>query len=328
MPHYPVPFTFGNYDLLEALPTGGSGAVYKAHHRERGDMVAIKFFDHDPKREPTRYSYFVNEQSLLRAITTHRQHPYIIKHVSHNFTKEPFYIVTRYIEEAHSLTTMVNKSCEPGFVLRVVEQLSTALDYIHYAHPNYSPIVHRDVNPNNILIDNNGNAVLIDFGSALHAQFALKEEKGLGTVAYMPPEQYEGGEVPATDQFALAAVTLRMLTGKDFLPSNTQAARNKLKQLNDRENGKNEVRKMLGHKYTHTAAVISIAMSYNPDSRYASCETFAYYLRNALQADACELTPTYLKTRTRGEWGWLGWIIMVAIITGALIMLVLGIIGG
>lgn len=320
MPHYPVPYRFGrSYQLLELLPDGSSGAVYKAR-QTNGAMVALKFFDHDPAREATRFAYFTNEQNLLRAITADRQHPYIIKHVEHNFTKEPFYVVTRYIEGAQQLGTLIGKPLPAAFVLRVVEQVSNALDYIHYGNNTYSPIVHRDVNPNNILIDKEGNAVLIDFGSALHAQFALTEEKGLGTIPYMPPEQYDGNEKPATDQFALAMVTLVMLTGNVVLPNSVQAAQKKLNQL--ASNNYAQVRRLLGDRRQHVTEVIVTALAMNPDNRYASCEEFAYRLRGALQQDGADLQQRMVLPRQRNV-DWIGWVLMGVFIVGALLVLLL-----
>ena len=318
MPRLPVPGRFQKFDLLEELPEGASGAVYRARYRD--DMVVIKFFDRDTTRAATLFSYFTNEQLLLREMTNHRQHPHIVDYVTHNFTRKPFYVVTRYVEGARSLNEMVGRPLHPGFALRAVEHISSALDYAHHAHPTYSPIIHRDVKPANILIDSTGSAVLIDFSIASHPHFAGENESGLGSPPYMPPEQYRGEEVPATDQFALAAVALYMLAGKPLLPNNSRQAPKKLDWL--QETGYEEVRKLLADR-PYTAEVLIRALSYDPASRYATCEEFAYQLRLALRQDGQNLDEAVVPARP-GR-GWLGTAAMALVGLIALAVLIVAI---
>jgi serine/threonine protein kinase len=315
MPRLSVPGRFQKFDLLEELPEGASGAVYRAQYRD--DMVVIKFFDRDTTRAATLFSYFTNEQLLLREMTNHRQHPHIVDYVTHNFTRKPFYVVTRYVEGARSLNEMVGRPLHPGFALRVVEHISSALDYAHHAHPTYSPIIHRDVKPANILIDSTGSAVLIDFSIARHPHFAGDEESGLGSPPYMPPEQYRGEEVAATDQFALAAVALHMLAGKPLLPNDSRQAPKKLDRL--QETGYDEVRKLLADQ-PYTAEVLIRALAYDPASRYATCEEFAYQLRHALRQDGQNLEKVVIPAPRKGGWFGIAAMALVGLIALAVLI--------
>lgn len=290
MPPLPVPHQFSkSLYVLEELPRGASGTVYRARYTPDNSMVVIKFFDHHITH--ALFSYFSNEQLLLREIGNHRQHEHIVKYVTHNFAREPFFLVTRYVEGARNVESIVGVPLPPGLVLRVSEQIGDALDYVHWGHPQYQPIIHRDVKPGNILLDARGNAVLIDFSIARHPHFTLEEEKGLGSLPYMPPEQYRGEEVGNTDQFALAAVVFHMLVGVPLLPNNRSAYK-KLEHLRDTQYA--EVAKRLGDARTHTAAVLIKALAFEPADRYETCGAFAAALRKAFADDGLSIAVATL----------------------------------
>ncbi len=283
------PFKLGSFEVLEQIGFGLSGNVYKARYRD-GTMVALKVLSRARQKDPTVLGYFTNEQLLLREIAQHRRHPHIVEYFSSNFTSPPFYLATRLVEGARSLETIigdrplmpVGKPQPADFVVRVVSQIAGALDYLHTGHPTFRPIVHRDVKPANILIDAAGNAVLIDFSIASHPNYALVDEKNLGTPGYMAPEQYTGEEKPASDQFALALVALHMLTGRRPLPERKTTS---LKQIERwRDSRYEDVVRMLEHR-VHTADVLIRALAYHPAHRYESCEVFADRLRRALAQD-------------------------------------------
>jgi Serine/threonine protein kinase len=219
------------------------------------------------------------------------------------------------------------------FVVRVVSQIASALDYLHTGHPTYRPIIHRDVKPSNILIDSNGNAVLIDFSIASHPHYALVDEKNLGTPGYMAPEQYEGREMPASDQFALAVIALQMLTGRRPLPGSATASLKQIERWRDTKH--EEIVQMLGNR-THTADALRRALAYDPAARYESCEIFADQLRRALVQDGenVHAQPERIRGRSSAPHsigravfspfvlGWIGMGIVVAI---ALVMLILAV---
>lgn len=289
MPEIPVPSQLGNFEVLDIIGVGLSGEVYRARYRD-GTMVALKVLARRHRNNPTVFGYFTNEQTLLRELSEYRRHPHIVEYITSNFNRPPFYLATRLVEGARSLEAFlgdrplmpVGKPQPASFVVRVISQIASALDYLHVGHPTYSPIIHRDVKPANILIDAEGNAVLIDFSIASHPYYALTDEKTLGTPGYMAPEQYEGREVPASDQFALAIIALHMLTGRRPLPNSATASLKQIEQWRDTRC--EAITRWLGDR-THTADVLRRALAYEPKDRYASCEEFADQLRRALVQD-------------------------------------------
>jgi eukaryotic-like serine/threonine-protein kinase len=273
-------YKIGNCVIEEHLGAGLSGEVYKARYKDK--IVALKVFSQEREQDSTVQGYLLNEHMLLREVTAHRHHENIVEYVNSRESSPPMYLMTCYIDGAQALEKLIHQSFTAGFVLHVVEKLASALDYLHYGHPTYRPIIHRDVKPHNVLIGADNRVVLIDLSIARSPNFGLEKERGLGTVQYMPPEQYEGREVPATDQFALAVMTLHMLTGQELLPREKHKARDKLFDLRNSDYA--EVRELMGQR-THTAEALIKALQYAPGERYASCEEFAFHLRQGLAAD-------------------------------------------
>jgi hypothetical protein len=341
MPEIPIPSRLGNFEILDLIGVGLSGEVYKARYHD-GTMVALKVLAMRHHKNPTVFGYFTNEQLLLREVAQHRRHPHIVEYLTSNLNRPPYYLATRLVEGARGLDALLGdrplmpasgKPQPASFVVRVVSQIASALDYLHTGHPTYSPIIHRDVKPSNILIDSNGNAVLIDFSIASHPHYALVDEKNLGTPGYMAPEQYEGREMPASDQFALAVIALQMLTGRRPLPNSATSSLKQIERWRDTKH--EEIVRLLGNR-THTADVLRRALAYDPAARYESCEIFADQLRRALVQDGENVhaqperirgqSPTPHSTRhvafSPFILGWVGMGIVVAI---ALLMLILAV---
>lgn len=309
----------GSCEILGQLGTGLSGDVYKARYRGK-TPVALKVFSKDREQDRTVLGYFLNEQMLIREVTEHRKHPNIVQYITSREAQPPMYLATQYIENARALETMIGRPLAASFVAHVVEKVASALDYLHYGNPKYSPIIHRDVKPHNVLIGPNDEVILIDLSIARFPAYVLEDERGLGTVQYMPPEQYEGQEVPATDQFALAVTALQMLVGRSLIPSDKTAAREKLSDL--REDNYDELRQLLGDR-THTAEVLIKALQYAPGDRFASCEEFADRLRQALTDDGEAMDTLRSPRQLPRAFLEIGVIVLVAIIAIALLLLYL-----
>ncbi len=314
------------YREIQLIGEGLTGKVYLAEDTQTGRRVAIKVFL-GSKEQRVVYQYFLNEAQLLRRITEHRRHPHIVEYVESDFAKEPYCLTTAYID-GPSLNKQIGGRPQPAWlVLSVVEQIGSALDYLHYGHPEMSPIVHRDVKPENIVLNERYEAFLIDFSIACHPGFAIDDEENLGTPGYMAPERHRGvgAEKPESDQFALAIVALQMLTGKAPLPSDRKTAKQQLDRW--KMTGYAEIRRLLGDKRRHTAEVLIKALSYEPSQRYSSCEQFADALRTALKQDGEAITPPRivpkpLQTPRQGlsllpEWMLVGLIVLLSFIMAA-----------
>ncbi|MEP6688690.1 MAG: Ig-like domain-containing protein, partial [Gemmatimonadales bacterium] len=153
------------------------------------------------------------ERFKHEAITiAHLHHPNIVSVYSVRQAEGLHFFVMRYVH-GRSLEHVVQRAGRlPLPVVRsILHQVGSALTYAHR-----SRVVHRDVKPGNILIDEEGNAIVTDFGIAKAAERPSRTLTGalVGTPAYMSPEQCSGGEVSgASDQYSLGAVLYELLTG-------------------------------------------------------------------------------------------------------------------
>jgi len=206
-----VLFRLGPYDVLDELGRGGMGTVYKGYSLKLARFVAIKVFS--PKRR-------ANEIDLLRfqnevMLAARLRHPNIIAvYDSGEDEGRPYYVMD--LIERGSLATRIEKTKElPRSLLVAIVKTARAL---HFAHEK--GIVHRDIKPDNILLDENDEPFVSDFGIAkdlIAAPDLTREGRALGTPFYMPPEQ-ANGEVqhigPHSDVYALGATLYHLLAGR------------------------------------------------------------------------------------------------------------------
>jgi eukaryotic-like serine/threonine-protein kinase len=199
----------GDYQVVRRLGRGGMGTVYLA--RRDGQLFAIKITV-DP--HPTALARLRREARALRELV----HPSIVRIEDTGSYEHGFYVAMEYIEGPTSRESLARVD-RLDDVLRPLLQVGEALAAAHERG-----IVHRDVKPDNILIDRSGTAKLVDFGLAKglpgtpaheHATLAdplTRTGATLGTVGYAAPEQLTGRTVdPRTDQFGLCATLYELL---------------------------------------------------------------------------------------------------------------------
>jgi tetratricopeptide (TPR) repeat protein/predicted Ser/Thr protein kinase len=206
-----TPEVIGKYELREELGRGGMGIVYRAYDRVLKRSVALKMIN-DPKRAGGKLlKRFTQEASIIARLHDPRLVP--IFEVG-EYEKKPYFVME--LIEGRSLQRLLREETVPGRrVAEIVREVALALKH---AHEN--GIIHRDVKPENILIDSSGNPRLMDFGLAIDEE---TEERFtapgaiLGTPEYMSPEQAAGATselTEATDIYALGAILYHALVGK------------------------------------------------------------------------------------------------------------------
>ncbi len=198
------------YQILEEIGRGGMGVVYKARQQNPNRIVALKMIlagEHAGPRERTRLR---NEAEAAAQIA----HPNIVQIIESGEHDGLPFLAMEYVDGGN-LTRMLRATPQPiRWASRLTETLARA---IHVAHK--AGIVHRDLNPTNVLMTQKGSPKIGDFGLAkflLAADGISQNGVMLGTPSYMAPEQISNGgrNVDArTDVYALGAVLYEMLTG-------------------------------------------------------------------------------------------------------------------
>ncbi len=204
--------SISHYKILEKLGEGGMGVVYKAHDTRLNRDVALKFLPHGLSTHEPERARFLQEAQAAAALN----HPNIctihdiITELDPNGSGVQF-IVMEYIDgktlRSLSQSTINDQQSAIGLAIQIGEAL-------HEAHMH--GIVHRDVKTENIMINSKHQVKVMDFGLA-KLKGSLKRTKTsstVGTLAYMAPEQIQGGEVDArSDIFSFGVVLYEMLTG-------------------------------------------------------------------------------------------------------------------
>ena len=201
----------GRYEIKRELGKGGMGMVYLAHDRELDEDVAIKVVRRDLIGEdPTLLERLKSELRLARRIS----HRNVVRSHDLGEWEGLYFLSMEYIQG----TTVADLVASHGRLsvdstLAIATQLVDALVVAHAAQ-----IIHRDIKPGNLLVDETGALKVTDFGLARPAQRSSElTQAGLvvGTPRYMSPEQLMGGDVDArTDLFATGAVLYECLTGR------------------------------------------------------------------------------------------------------------------
>lgn len=203
--------TVRGYELRERIGAGGFGAVYRAYQPVVEREVAIKVILPQYANNPD----FVHNFEAEAYLVAHLEHPFIVPLFDYWREPDGAYLVMRFYQ-AGSLRHSLEQSgpLPVNRVAEVLTQIAGALDTAHRHH-----VIHRDVKPENILLDHEGNAYVADFGIAKRVDQSngKKDEKEnfSGTLAYAAPELLkQQPTTPQSDIYSLGYLVYEMLTGK------------------------------------------------------------------------------------------------------------------
>jgi serine/threonine protein kinase len=207
----------GRYKVLEMIGGGGMANVYLAHDMILDRDVAVKMLRLD----------FANDEEFIRRFHREAQsatslaHPNIVNIYDVGEENDLYYIVMEFVE-GQTLKQYIqqNSSLNVENAIGIMRQLTSAISHAHQNH-----IIHRDIKPQNILIDLNGNVKITDFGiaMALSATSITQTNSVLGSVHYLSPEQARGGMANRkSDIYSLGIVMFELLTGR--LPFSGESA--------------------------------------------------------------------------------------------------------
>jgi serine/threonine protein kinase len=198
----------GHYRLYEPIGTGGMATVYRGEQLTIQRTVAIKVLSSALAGDEEFVTRFRREAETAARL----EHPHIVPVYDFGAVGGVLYVVMRYLPGG-TLAQRLKRFGLPSLAdtADLLNQIASALDY---AHKN--GVVHRDIKPANILLDEEGRAYLADFGIARLLNTAgTTITTGIGTPAYMAPEQFTGGTIePRTDIYALGVMLYVMTVGK------------------------------------------------------------------------------------------------------------------
>jgi serine/threonine protein kinase len=217
-----IPEKIGKYTVINEVGRGSTGIVYLSHDAYYGRDVAIKVYNMDAGSDEERAriarKMFLSEAHLVGML----QHPNILPIYDAGEENGHCYIVTEHIHGARTLASY----CRADNLLRiddVVEIVYKCAKALHYAHSR--GVIHRDVKPSNIMLTQDSDVRIIDFGIALVADSEISRIEGIaGSPSYMSPEQVQSLELTnRSDLYSLGAVMYELLTGsRPFRAGNLQ----------------------------------------------------------------------------------------------------------
>lgn len=207
------------YEILELLGQGGMGAVYKARDTELERLVALKLIRPELASNPEILRRFKQELILAREVT----HRNVIRIFDLGQAKGIKFITMEFVEGRDLRTVLRERGkLSPDEAVQIIAQVCRALDAAHAAG-----VVHRDLKPQNIMLDAKGRVYVMDFGIAHSLETPGMTQTGalMGTPEYMSPEQAKGMKVDArSDLFALGIIFYEMLTGASPYKADTALA--------------------------------------------------------------------------------------------------------
>ena len=258
----------GLYEVKELIGSGGMANVYKAVMLGRngpvpaGTVVAVKVLRQEYTHDPELVRRFKNESKAISLLN----HLNIVKVYDVSVNDQLQYIVMEYVD-GMTLREYLNERGGKLTSRETVHFISQILKALEHAHAN--GVVHRDIKPQNIMLLDNGQLRMMDFGIARisRAENQLLSGKTMGSVHYISPEQAKGDETDCTsDIYSVGVMMYEMLSGQ--LPFDAEdAVEVAIKQISDQPKSLHEIAPQV------PAALVEItekAMAKLPQNRYAS----------------------------------------------------------
>ena len=212
---------FDGFEIMRQLHASHRSHVFLAVDKESGKQVVLKIPSVELRNDPAYLERFLMEEWVARRI----DNAHVLKPCDQTRKRNYLYIVTEYIE-GRSLSQWMTDHPNPDIdtVRDIVEQIARGLQALHRQE-----MLHQDLRPNNVMIDNTGTVKLIDFGSVRVAGLAetgdaAHQQQILGTAQYTAPEYFLGeAGSRRSDLFSLGVIAHQMLSGRT--PYGTQVAR-------------------------------------------------------------------------------------------------------
>jgi predicted Ser/Thr protein kinase len=326
----------GRYRLEAKLGSGGMSTVYLARDETLDRPVAVKVMHREMSEQPDQLERFRREARAVAKLS----HPNVVAVIDAGEDGGHPYIVFEYVE-GENLKQRIKRlgPLEPQEALAYAIEIGGGLAVAHDRK-----MVHRDIKPQNVLIDAEGRAKVTDFGIArqLEQQGVTDTGRVLGTTDYVSPEQAMGhGVDPRSDVYSLGVVLYEMLTGEVPFSADTQVGV-AMKHVNEELP---DVQRRRPELSAAAALTIERATTKDPDKRYKSVGEMIDDLETALEVEAAragstegEATTVLKAVRPRRRWlrgrswrsvaGAAGVLLLAAAAVAAVVIISSGDVGG
>ena len=275
-----------HYEIIRMLGHGGMNHVYLAQDLLNSQKVVLKFPNDDLFGNVAVFERYKREGEIGSRLS----HPYIQRLLNTDEERCEHYLVTEYIQ-GRTLRAVLEEHAPsplpPQEAIRIIIQVCEAMAYAHE-----HGVFHRDIKPENIMLLDNGDIKIIDFGVALLEGARRVTWRGLsgtvGTPDYMAPEQLRGGRGTASsDIYAVGAILYEMLCGRvPFEGENVFAIMN--------QHASQDPPSILQFDPTLSPALATVVMRAirrDPDKRYKSINDLLYDLRHLDKVKPAEYKP-------------------------------------
>lgn len=261
------------YEILALLGQGGMGAVYKARDTELDRLVALKIIRPELTTNPEILKRFKQELILARQVT----HRNVIR-IFDLGQADGFKFITMEYLEGQDLRAMLREKgkLEPAEAAKIILQICRALEVAHG-----EGVIHRDLKPQNIMLDANGRAYVMDFGIARSAYLPGMTQTGalVGTPEYMSPEQAKGEKLDErSDLFSLGTILYELIVGQSPYYSDTPLA-TLWKRIQEKAKPLTEIDPTVPKPLSD---IVAKALEIEPENRFASALEFAQHLESWL----------------------------------------------
>jgi tRNA A-37 threonylcarbamoyl transferase component Bud32 len=317
----------GRYRLEAKLGSGGMSTVYLARDQTLDRQVAVKVMHREMSEQPDQLERFRQEARSVAKLS----HPNVVSVIDAGEDGGHPYIVFEYVEgETLKQRISRNGALPPQEAIAYAIEIARGLSMAHARN-----MVHRDIKPQNILIDAEGRAKLTDFGISrqLEQDGMTATGRVLGTTDYVAPEQAMGHKVdPRTDVYSLGVVLYEMLVGQVPFSADSQvgvAMKHVNEELPDVQRRRPEVSAAV-------ALVVERSTAKDPSERYQKVGEMIDDLSTALEVEAARagsttgeatsvldaVPPPARKLAGRGRWNWAA-ILGLLLVAGGVLLAVL-----
>jgi serine/threonine protein kinase/tetratricopeptide (TPR) repeat protein len=285
----------GRYEILQLLGRGGMGAVYKARDTELDRVVALKLIRPELAKNPEILRRFKHELILARQVT----HKNVIR-IFDLGQSDGIKFITMDFVDGQDLRSLLQErgKLEPEQAARIMLQICRALEAAHS-----EGVIHRDLKPQNIMLDTSGRVYVMDFGIARSAYLPGMTQTGalIGTPEYMSPEQARGGKLTQqSDIFSLGVIFYELLTGKSPYHSDTPLA-TLWKRMQEKATPPVVADPTLPQALSD---IVVKALEIEPEKRFASAGEMAQQLEIWLGPSAGSSTIILPAPKTAAYWKW------------------------